>query len=87
MGVIETTGFRGWWPLREFCGKDSQGRKIVKEGFRNMTNGDFYATERGWDDAPPYPTGEIAVLRTASETYRENYDKIRWNRDGQSQAG
>lgn len=69
----------------EFCGKDREGRKLVKFGFRNMVNGEFHCDpEKGWEGEPPYPTGEVAGLNTNLSLYAQNFDQIRWYRDGET---
>lgn len=80
MPEVKTHGFEGWWPMRVFMGKTGDGlSKVYGEGFVNMTNGQVHHDDRGWDGEPPYPTGDLSNIKTASEAYRENYDKIRWD--------
>jgi len=78
MAVLERSGYRGWWPIRVHLGKDRHGQMQGPEGFRNMHNGQVVVAEKGWDGEPPYPTGDLGCVKTASELYRENYDRIAW---------
>lgn len=82
MPELETGGFKGWWEVRQYLGKDKNGVKQGKEVFRNMVTGEIHDPgEKGWDGEPPYPTGDLANCRHISEAYRRNYDLIIWDRD------
>jgi hypothetical protein len=54
-------GFGGWWPMREFLGKTSDGRsKVYRELFVKMTNAEVHhGPVKGWDGEPPYATGDL----------------------------
>lgn len=78
MGKLETSGHKGWWPMLQHRGKTRSGEKVVQEVFRNMVTGEVYRPEDGWNGSPPTTTGE--PIRQANDLYRENYDKIRWNK-------
>jgi hypothetical protein len=71
-------GFGGWVPLRFFEGKNFDGSARTTEGYKNVSNNHEVMPEKGHNDDPPYPTGEIAHLNTNSQRYRERYDQIRW---------
>jgi hypothetical protein len=76
MGSIDASGYRGWWPLRRFVGKDHRGRPVGQEVFRNMLTGDVHEPANGWDGEPPYPTGDLGCVKTASDQYREGWERI-----------
>lgn len=80
MGGIETSGFKAWWPLKEFQGRTADGVNVVTKGFRNMVTGEFHADEKGWNGAPPCASGNV---RHTSDRYRENYDRIDWGVNGE----
>jgi len=80
MSELETAGYRGWWPVRLYTGKDKNGVKQGREVFRNMVNGELYDPgDKGWNGSPPYPTGGPAGV-LPSELYRINYDLIKWEK-------
>jgi len=82
MPELETGGFKGWWEVKQYLGKDKNGVKQGKEVFRNMVTGEIHDPgEKGWDGEPPYPTGDLANCRHVSEAYRRNYDFIVWDRE------
>jgi hypothetical protein len=78
MKTDKTAGFDGWAPMKFFMGKGPDGQKIGREGFRNVVNGEECKPENGWNGAPPYPTGDLATVRHASDAYRRGYEEIRW---------
>jgi len=60
--------------------KYADGAMEGREGFVNMTNNQICEPERGWDTNDlPYATGDLAN-RHVTERYRQNYDKITWER-------
>ncbi|MDI6854407.1 MAG: hypothetical protein QME75_12480 [Deltaproteobacteria bacterium] len=66
MSRLETSGYRGWWPMRRITGRDAQGNFKFVECFVNMarTRGRKFETvcpEDGWNGEPPYPTGELTA--------------------------
>jgi hypothetical protein len=64
-----------------FDGKDREGKKFGRQGFRNTLTGQMVAPEEGWDGEPPEKDhGDLACVISASEKYRQNYDKINWER-------
>lgn len=68
MGRLETSGYRGWWPMKKIVGRDEHGNFKYREVFVNMARMregqpcsrrfETYAPEEGWNGEPPYPTGE-----------------------------
>lgn len=60
MGKLETSGYKGWWPMLENTGRrvtpDGKRVQVGKEVLRNMVTGE---TVDGWDSEPPSPTGEL----------------------------
>jgi predicted Zn-ribbon and HTH transcriptional regulator len=86
MSKLETSGYKGWWEVKQYLGKDKNGVKRGKEVFRNMITGEVYDPgEKGWNGEPPYPTGDMATVRHVSDAYRRNYDLIVWDRDREAQ--
>lgn len=82
MAELETSGYKGWWEVRQYLGKDKNGVKQGKEVFRNMVTGEIFDPgERGWNGEPPYPTGDLASCRHVSDAYRRNYELIVWDKD------
>lgn len=78
MPEIETAGYKGWWPLRLYQGKNQEGQKKGNEIFRNMLTGEIFDPgEKGWDGEPPYPTGAPVGVK-ASDLYRVNYELVKW---------
>jgi hypothetical protein len=72
-------GYRKWWEVKVYQGKDEQGNKIGIPAFRNMQTGEICAPENGWDGAPP--NGEEAIpCHTPTEKFLAHYDDIRWDR-------
>lgn len=76
MAKLEESGYRGWWPIKVHVGKGQDGKLAGPEGFRNMFNGQVVVPEKGWNGEPPYATGDSGCVKTASDQYRENYDRI-----------
>jgi hypothetical protein len=77
---IDTAGYRGWWPLRAYQGKDRNGKKVGVEVFRNMATGEVHAPANGWNGEPPAPSGDAIPIHMPSDIYRQNYDQIRWDK-------
>ncbi|MDI6752760.1 MAG: hypothetical protein QME78_00010 [Thermodesulfobacteriota bacterium] len=73
---VETSGYGGWAPMKFFDGKAPDGSMKGTEGFRNVVNGQEVRPEKGWNDSPPYPTGDLASTRHASDKYREGWERI-----------
>lgn len=63
---MDTSGFKGWWPMRFFEGKGPGGQMQGQEGFRNVLTGQEFKPESGWDGEPPCPTGDLGCARHAS---------------------
>lgn len=76
---MDTSGYKGWWPMRFFEGKKN-GQMTGQEGFRNVMNGEECKPKDGWDGEPPYPTGDLHC-RHVSGAYRRNYDLIDWEKN------
>jgi hypothetical protein len=74
----DTSGYKGWWPMKFYEGKNPDGTQKGTEGFRNVENGQEVSPENGWNGSPPYPTGDLSSCRHVSDAYRHNYDLINW---------
>lgn len=81
MASKDTSGYKGWWPVRFFTGKGPDGQMQGQDGFRNVVNGQEVKPENGWNARElPYPTGDNANCRHVSAAYRHNYDQIDWGK-------
>jgi hypothetical protein len=78
---LDTSGYRGWMPVKFYKGKDAFGNIKTREGYKNTQNDQEFIPEGGWNVDPPYPTGELGTVRHSGDDYREGYERIRWNRD------
>lgn len=77
MPKLKTSGFERFWPLKELTGRNMAGNKLTREIYRNMVTGEIHAPEDGWNGSPPdFPSGEKEPVISASDAYRENYDRI-----------
>lgn len=75
----ETSGYRGWRPLRQITGQDESGNPESVQVFRNILTGEIHRDwGKGWNGSPPYPTGELNMH--TSDAFRKNYDLIRWDK-------
>ncbi len=81
MGIkVETSGFKRWAEVQVFEGKDREGRKFGRQGFKNTLTGQIVAPENGWDgEPPPGEHGDLACVITGSEKYRKGYEEINWH--------
>lgn len=65
MGKLETSGYKGWWPMLMNVGRrvspDGRRVQVGREVLRNMVTGEIVATEEGWNAEPPAPTGELSA--------------------------
>jgi hypothetical protein len=71
-----TSGFKGWKEVNFFEGK-KDGRMTGRQGYRNVTNGQEFIPEKGWDADPPYPTGELACSRHITGGTDELWESFR----------
>lgn len=79
MPEIKTSGYKRFWPLRQFEGRELNGATKSTEGFRDMLSGEFHAPENGWAGQPPaFPVGERTPR--ISNCYAKNYDLIKWDK-------
>ena len=81
MGIkVETTGFKPAAEVMIFEGKDREGNKFGRQGFKNTLTGQLAAPEKGWDGEPPKEwAGDLACGRTDMEKYRRGYEEINWH--------
>ncbi len=90
MGKIETAGFKRFWPMRQHCGRDAEGRTIYRECFMDVTLPEGHPNqiqaggydpdsgqEIGWNGSPVGEPGNN--IHSSSENYRRNYDLIHWD--------
>jgi len=73
---MNTSGYRGWWPLKFFEGKNWDGTPKTTEGFRNVLTGQEVMPEKGHNGEPPCPTGDLATVRHSSDAYRQGWERI-----------
>lgn len=76
MSLLETYGYKKFWPMRQLEGINADGSKRSTEGFRDMRTGEFHAPEKGWSGEPPeLPSGERNLIDTNNK-YKGNYRAI-----------
>ena len=73
---LPTAGHKGWMPVLL---KDGSQSKRPQEGYKNVITNQEFIPPGGWNDDPPCPTGE--PVRQSSDTYREGYSRIKWNKE------
>jgi len=73
---LPTAGYKGWMPVLL---KDGSHSKRPQEGYKNVITNQEFIPPGGWNDDPPCPTGE--PVRQSSDTYREGYSRIKWNKE------
>lgn len=86
MGKLETSGYKGWWPMLEHKGRrvgvDGSRTQVGQPVLRNMLTGEICATEKGWDAEPPSPTGELlASVRHPAYDNAELWENMAKNRE------
>ncbi len=80
MGRLETSGFRGWWPMLAHRRKHIDGTMTGRECFVDMKTGQVFEPEKGWSTNDlPYTTGETSSLQHQSDAFRHNFDLIDWS--------
>lgn len=83
MAKLETSGFKRYWPLKELMGHDSNGNRVTREVFRDIETGEIFVpmakdgTYQGWSGEPTGAKPDQPT-HSASDTYRQNYELIRW---------
>ena len=88
MPDIETSGYKKWWPLKQFAGYNPDGSKKSDEVFRNMKTGEVHipydseGNNLGWNgEPPPLEPGEKSLVNHGrSSAFERGYDKIKWNK-------
>jgi hypothetical protein len=80
MSKIETSGYKGWWPMMIHEGRNPDDSMRGSQGFKNVTTGETVVPRDGWNGEPPGPTGDLACCHHASEAYRRGYDQINWEK-------
>jgi hypothetical protein len=76
---MDTSGYRGWWPMKVFTGTGPDGEPQGRECFKSVVDGKIFTPENGWNGEPPAPTGDLASCRhTPSDKFRQNYSLIKW---------
>lgn len=72
----DTSGYKGWWPMKFFEGKDCFGVPQTSEGFKNVLTGQEVMPEKGHNGEPPCPTGDLATVRHSSDAYKAGWERI-----------
>lgn len=72
----ETSGYKGWWPMKVFTGMGPDGEPQGQECFKSVVDGKLVTPEKGWDGEPPHPTGDAACARHVSDAYRKGWERI-----------
>lgn len=78
MAGPDTSGYRGWWPMRFLQRTRADGSRVYSQGFRNVVDGREFHPDAGWDGEPPYPTGDLACAHGrfgGSDEFWENLRK------------
>lgn len=80
MGIkVETAGFKRWVEVQQFEGKTREGEKVGPQVFRNVLTGQTVVPPEGWNgDLDGLDHGDIACVITASDKYREGWERIKW---------
>ena len=77
MPQVEKSGYKKFWPMRQFAGRGPKGEKVAIEGFRDMVTGEFHHDGNGWNGKPPeLPSGEKDATTSSSRTFVDNYPAI-----------
>jgi hypothetical protein len=78
--------------MREYLGRDSEGRNRVREVFANFQEKKFFAPPPredgslpGWNGQPPDES--VNVQLSNSEKYRRGFDLIKWDTRGKDNGG
>lgn len=59
----DTSGYKGWIPLKFRDGKSVDGTVRYSEGWKNVDNNEEYVPDEGHSGEPPYMTGDNPTLR------------------------
>lgn len=78
----DISGFRGWVPVKFYEGRNPDGSAKMSEGFKNVLNNQEVRPAEGFNGEPPYPTGELAAMRSPSDAYREGWERIWGKKSG-----
>ena len=77
--MVETSGYKAWWPMKQFKGRGKDGSYLSDEVYRNIVTGDVHKPHNGWNGRPPeHKTGEKNLTEVGSE-YARRYDLIQWD--------
>lgn len=64
MANKDTSGYKGFWPMKFFEGVGADGQPQYREGFRSIENEhEVFIPENGWNGEPPHATGDLACAR------------------------
>lgn len=73
-----TYGYKAWRAVRLVVDRDIEGREVTVPAFKNVVTGDTHIDwDRGWDGAPPEPTGDCAHLRHVHKGSEELWESLR----------
>ncbi len=81
----DTSGYKGFWPMKFFEGRHEDGTPIYREGFRSIENEhEVFIPENGWNGEPPHATGDLACVRHpgGGRFSKEFWESLGWDEHG-----
>ena len=78
---LPEAGYERWWPVKFYEGANKDGSLRAREGFKNTMTDQEIIPKDGWNaDLSKLDHGDLACVTHCSDRFRENYDKIRWDK-------
>jgi len=77
MQELEQAGYKAWWPMKEYMGKDAGHNKITRDVFCNMKTQQIFRHSDGWNGELPDQFRNSGIT-TSSKKYTDNYSQIKW---------
>ncbi len=69
---------KGWRAVHLVVDRDAMGNEITVPAFKNVVTGETHIDwDRGWEGAPPSPTGDCAHLRHCLKGNDELWESLR----------
>lgn len=74
-------GYERWHPHTFFEGLNPDGSARTREGFKNTLTDQEVIPPEGWNaDLARLDHGDLACVSHSGDKFRENYDKIQWDK-------